>query len=116
MVIALVVASSVQQQGVRIGLHNFIELDALLPYSEVWNEICVFQGQKGEEVTLPGLGVRVGSHGGNRHLYGAIERLLVEAGGFVNIVADDHRIDGGTTASASTRAPTKGVGGWWTNK
>jgi hypothetical protein len=57
------------------------------------------------------LKVRTGSHGGNCHLHGAVERLLVEAGGFVNNAADDHRVDGGTAASTSTTTSTESVGG-----
>jgi hypothetical protein len=79
----------------------------------MWNKLSSFTGQKGEKVTLPRLKIRVGSHGWNLNLHGAIERLRIDAGGLVNIAADDHRVDGGTAASKTF---TKGVGGRWGNK
>jgi hypothetical protein len=73
------------------------------------NEIRSFAGEEGEEVPLTLLEVSVWSHGRISHLHGAVEGLLVKAGGFVHNAADDRWVNGGTAPPASTIAPTMGV-------
>jgi hypothetical protein len=69
----------VEQEGVGVVLRLLIQQDARLADGELGDELRCFEGEEVKEIPLPLLEVRVGPYGGDRHLHGPCECVLIKA-------------------------------------
>jgi hypothetical protein len=100
-VIALIVVGCMEQQCVGVVLCLLIQPDARLADGQPGDEVRCLYGEEVQEVPLLVREVRGGPHGGDRHLHGPVEGVLIKAGCFMGSAADDHRVNGGETAATA---------------
>jgi hypothetical protein len=89
-------------------LSLLILLGTRLADGQLWDEVRYLEGEEIETVPLSLFEVRVGPHGGDRHLHGPVEGVFVEAGCFVGSTPNDHRVNDGATSSTAAEGTTRG--------
>jgi hypothetical protein len=102
------VAGGMEQQCVGVVMCLLIHPDARLADGQIGDEVRYLEGEEVQEVPFPLLEVRGGPHGGDRHLHGPVEGVLIKAGCFMGSAADDYRVNGRATAATAVVSTTLG--------